>query len=174
MKKQSSNMCSTRLLRIRIFELFTAQAGSRQADAEGTPGSTAWSRRAHFMSAISASQDSRPQLISVQHLTSRQWSAPVRRRLRRPAAQGIAAAAAPDATGPGGPDRHSRWCCSRRSCFRWRIPQRPGQGRRLRRGPLPDTDRLGYSAARAVALGHRQYRCARSGIPVTSSRTLSS
>ena len=29
------------------------------------------------MSAISASQDSRPQLISVQELTSRQWSAPV-------------------------------------------------------------------------------------------------
>ncbi len=29
------------------------------------------------MSAISASQDSRPQLISVQDLTSRQWSAPV-------------------------------------------------------------------------------------------------
>lgn len=29
------------------------------------------------MSAISASQDSRPQFISVQDLTSRQWSAPV-------------------------------------------------------------------------------------------------
>ena len=29
------------------------------------------------MSAISASQDSRPQLVSVQDLTARQWSAPV-------------------------------------------------------------------------------------------------
>jgi hypothetical protein len=44
----------------------------RLGGEEVTPGSTAWSRRAHLMSAISASQDSRPQLVSVEHLTPRQ------------------------------------------------------------------------------------------------------
>jgi hypothetical protein len=41
-------------------------------DVEVTPGSTVWSRRAHLMSAISASQDSQPQFVSVAHLTSQQ------------------------------------------------------------------------------------------------------
>ena len=140
-------MCSTRCLRIRISESIAGQAGTG-SDAQGAPGSTVWSRRAHLMSAISASQDSRPQFVSVQHLTSRlesvQATDPVATPERapdgpslksaRPAAR-IPAAAPAD---PPGPDR-AHWhpagdpCCA--PALAGRVPHLPGQGGRFRRRP---------------------------------------
>jgi hypothetical protein len=55
-----------------VFEygIFGRSPASGRRQEKDTPGSTVWSRRAHFMSAISASQARHPQFVSVQHLTS--------------------------------------------------------------------------------------------------------